>query len=160
MEGKSSLFILPEDYTERNFDKLLKHVHQNGDISYFAEQNKTYSKGNAERLTYIVDTRDINGEQVMTGYLEIRFSLTSENAYFKGKPFVGFTRTVEGFTGEGLGRRRLLTANSYVLSVYGAPLNSDTLISDVAERVWERLVADGLAESYQEGPYTRYRFIS
>lgn len=159
IEGRSSMFIHPREYSERNFDMFAKHVHDNGDISYFCEQYKTYSQGNTEQLTYIVDIRKSDENELRTGYLEIRYGLEDESGYFKDKPFVGITRTEEGFMRNGLARRRLIMANEYTMMKYKQPLYSDTLISDSAARVWERLVTEGLAEAVDEGAQRRFRFV-
>ncbi len=155
-EAQSSKFILPEQYQTRNFSKLYTFNYVNGDIGYIAEQDKAYgTNGDTERLTYFEDVRD----GTRTGYLELRSSLSNKDTYFKGKPFVGFTRTLDGFQNEGLGERRLRVANAYSLDNYGIPLNSDTLIEETAKRVWQRLVEKGDAEKYTEGKNERYRFI-
>ncbi len=156
-EGQSSKFILPEAYKVGNFSKLYKFTHQNGDETYVGQQDKTYgTNGTTERLTYFVDTRD--GE--MTGYLELRLGISDLSEYFKGKPFVGFTRTHSAFLNQGLGKRRLEEANAYSLSEHSLPLNSDSLVTEEAKRVWESLIKDGRAESYDESGKERFRFIS
>ncbi|NTV44516.1 MAG: hypothetical protein HGA67_02345 [Candidatus Yonathbacteria bacterium] len=155
-EAQSSKFILPEQYQPKNFRRLYTFIYQNGDIGYISEQDKTYdTTGDTERLTYFEDVRD----GTRTGYLELRYGLSNKDTYFKGKPFVGFTRTLDGFQNEGLGERRLRVANAYSLDNYGVPLNSDTLIEKTAKRVWERLVEKGEAEKYMEGKNERFRFI-
>ena len=156
-EAQSSKFILPEQYRIGDFKKLYVFTYPNGDIGYVAEQDKTYdTTGDTERLTYFEDTRD----GTRTGYLELRCALSNKETYFKGKPFVGFTRTLERFQNEGLGERRLRVANAYSLGNYGVPLNSDTLIEETAKRVWQRLVEKGDAEKYIEGKNERFRFVT
>lgn len=155
-EGQSSKFILPEQYHIRNFSRLYTFTYPNGDIGYLAEQDKTYeTNGDRERLTYFADIRD----GVRTGYLELRCALSNGDVYFKGKPFVGFTRTLEGFQNEGLGERRLRVANAYSLDTYGVPLNSGGLIEETAKRMWRRLVENGEAEKYMEGKNEYFRFV-
>ncbi len=155
-ENQSSKFILPEAYKIGNFSKLCKFPHQNGDETYVGQQDKTYdTNGATERLTYFVDTRD--GE--MTGYLELRLPVSDLSQYFKEKPFVGFTRTHSPFLSQGLGKRRLEEANAYSLSEHSLPLNSDSLVTEEAKRVWERLIEDDKAERYVENGKERFRFI-
>ena len=156
LEEQSIKLISPDNYKPKNFDKLYTFKYPNGDIGYIAEQDKTYgTEGDTERLTYFEDMRD----GVRTGYLELRYALLNKSAYFKDKPFIGFTRTLDGFEKEGLGERRLKIANAYSLYNYGFPLNSDTVIQEAAKRVWERLVEKGEAEKYTEGSKERFRFI-
>jgi len=156
LERDSRKYIHPENYTPENFPKAQILNYENGDIGYLAEQDKTYDNTNeTERLTFIVDTRD----SVETGYIEIRFNLASKSKYFKNKPFVGVTRTYEDFENEGLGTRRLRVANAYVVAVYGLPLCSDSLMTEGARAVWDKLVASHEAEKFKEGTHDRYRFI-
>ena len=157
-ETQSAKFITPENYTVGNFSKILSFAHENGDVTFVAQQDKQFGKnGETERITYFVDLR---GED-MTGYLEMGLGLTDVTDYFKGKPYVGFTRTSDGYQKEGLAERRLRQANAYALSEYGHTLNSDTIITDdTARRVWERLVDEGSAEKYMEGKNERFRFKS
>jgi hypothetical protein len=162
IESESRHLIHRDKYREGNFSKILCFTHENGDITYLAQQDKQYGTDDeTERLTYFVDTRD----GVMTGYLEMRWALTDMSDYFKNKPLVGFTRTQEGYFKEGLAERRLRQANAYSLSEYGYPLNSDSRLSKEARKVWERLVDAGLAELYFDGrdsegdPIERFRFI-
>ncbi len=98
-EGQSSKFITPENYSQGNFSRILSFAHENGDVTFVAQQDKQYgSNEETERLTYFVD---LSGEE-MTGYLEMRLNLTDIRDYFKDKPFVGFTRTLDGYLKEGL----------------------------------------------------------
>lgn len=155
-ERQSRKFILPELYKVANFDKLYKFTHKNSDVTYVAQQDKTYdTNGATERLTYFADTR---GEE-MTGYLELRLAISESSEYFKGKPFVGFTRTYSDFLKQGLGKRRLEEANAYSLSEHSLPLNSDTLVEGEAKKLWNRLVVEGKAEKYDENGQERFRFI-
>lgn len=155
-ESQSGKFILPEAYKERNFTKLYMFTHPNGDVTYIGQQDKEYDTNKeTERLTYFADIR---GEE-MIGYLEMRLALTNLSQYFKGKPFVGFTRTKEGYFGEGLALRRLEEANAYALAEHGLPLNSDSLVTDEARGVWSKLISEGKVEDYDEKGKIRYRFI-
>lgn len=155
-ESESGKFIPAEEYQRENFAKLYKFAHPNGDITYIAEQDKTYDTSkDTERLTYFADTRD----GVITGYLEMRLALTNHSQYFNNKPFVGFTRTEEGYLEQGLAVRRLEVANAYALAEHDLSLNSDSLVTQEARGVWDKLISDGRAEEYDEGGKKRYRFI-
>lgn len=155
-ESQSSKFILPEEYHTQNFQKLYTFSYLNGDICYIAEQDKTYgTNGDTERHTYFMDRR---GDKEI-GYLELRLNISNQIIYFKGKPFVGFTRTAEDFQSEGLGERRLRVANAYSLEQYNVSLNSSAVIEEEAKRIWERLVEKGDAEKYKEGKHERFRFV-
>lgn len=156
LETQSRKLVRDETYRVGNFDTLYSFTHANEDITYVGQQDKTYDTNNrTERLTFFVDTRE--GE--ITGYLEMRLALTDLQRFFKNKPFVGFTRTHESFQKQGLALRRLEEANAYSLAEYGFPLNSDTLLTDEAKRVWERLVEAGRAEQYKENDNPRFRFV-
>jgi hypothetical protein len=147
--SRSELYTAPSapplDIQDMN---LLKFEHGNGDTSYLGEHIKTYQNGQVESNTYIVD---INQDSRLTGKAEIRFAADREDSYFKNKPFVGWTETLEDFRGEGLGRRRLLVMNTASLALYGHLLHSGTLQHDPAvSKMWDRLVEEDLATRYSE----------
>lgn len=161
-EGKSSLFILPENYRPGNFHTLfLLNGESPEERVYGAIQTKKYDSTkdpdtNTEELTYLVSTQE--GE--ITGYCEIRFNLSKNNEYFKNKPFVGFTRTHEKFKGNKLGAKRLKMMNEVSHALYEQPLSSDTIITDPAKKVWEEFINGGEAEKFKDGKNDRYRFLS
>ena len=156
-EEQSNKFMFREDYTVGNFSNIHQFTHPNGDVTYVAQQDKTYGTDRrTDRLSYFADTR----EGQITGYLELVLALDDLRDYFKDKPFVGNTRTQPDFLKEGLARRRLLEANAYSLSEHSLPLHSDTIMTEGAKGVWESLVDDGKAEKYDEDGNVRYRFIS
>ncbi len=160
-ERQSCKFILPEEFKQKNFSVFYRFEHPHGDVTYVGQQDKTYDtkEGDTERLTYFADMRG----DVITGYIEVRYALTNTSDYFKDKPFVGFNRTHDRFQGQGLAQRRLEEANAYTQAEYGYVLNSDTLLSEEAKGVWEKLVALGKAEKYIETiidkDRERFRFI-
>lgn len=158
-EGYSRRFISPEEYRPNDFSGIWKIVRDDGSETFVAEQDKDYGDGKGvERLVYLIDM--LHGREV--GHGELRRSLrppSGDEEYFTGKPFVGYSGTESEMQGKGLGRRRLIEMDAISRARYGAPLNSDTLLTDDAIRVWERLVEDGLAEHYQEGKHTRYRMM-
>ncbi len=156
-EDQSSRFILPEEYTVGNFNKLYQFTHPDGDVTYVGQQEKTYgTDGSTERLTYFADTRDGH----LTGYLELRLALTDLSDFFKDKPFVGFTRTQPDYFNQGLAKRRLFQANAYSLSSHSSPLHSSPTIEENAKRIWKELILDGKAERFDESGNERFRFIS
>lgn len=159
-EGKSSCYILPENYHPGNFQTLFLLEKTPNEKIFGATQTKTYGTENpdtsTEELTYLVDVLD----DKITGYGEIRFNTSKENEYFKDKPFVGFTRTYKEFMGKNLGTQRLQTMNEVCLALYKRPLSSDSIISEPAKKVWEKLAAKGEAEIFKEGTSNRYRFTT
>lgn len=156
-EGRSALQIHPRDYRRGNFSAFYVIYHQSGDRTFAAKQTKTYdTNGDTEELVYLIDL-DSNGKE--EGHGEIRMNVSNDDPYFKNKPFVGYTATEDGFRRQGLGTRRLLIMNTFTQILYDLPLHSDTLITDDARRLWERLVAEGKAIKYQEGKNERFRFV-
>jgi len=154
-ESNSSKYIHPDNYVKGNFEKIFKITQSEDEVKYIAQQDKTYNtNGDTERIAYLVDTR---GEDV-TGYLEMRLGTTNLNDYFVNKPFVGFTRTNEGFLREGLAYKRLIEANDYSVAEHGHVLNSDSLMREEARKVWEKLEVEGKVERYDEGEKVRFRF--
>ena len=162
-EGSSRKFILPENYLPKNFSALHMLTHPDGRVTYIAEQTKTYSgeESSTEELAYFVD---YDGDQPV-GHGELRNNISDPSEYFHAKPFVGFSRTYEGFERQGLGRKRLEEMNAFARARFGHPLNSDTLlVSDSLDagdsaprRIWEKLAEEDKAESYAEGEHVRYR---
>ena len=155
-EGKSHRFILPTDYLPGNFDKFFIIHHSNGERTHIAQQTKTYAtNGDTENLSYLCD---MDRDNIIVGHGEIRFNISNTSNYFKDKPFVGYTQTLEGNEKKGLGTRRLYIMNALSQAVYQLPLNSDTLIGEDAEKLWKSLVNLGVAKSYKEGKNNRYAF--
>jgi GNAT superfamily N-acetyltransferase len=138
-----------------DFIRLMAIEFDDGQTTYFAQHDQTYEHvESTERLVYLAD---INGLGRVIGSGEIRLSLTDTDPFFLNKPFVGNTATQPEFRGKGLGRRRLLAMNAATLLMYNLVLNSDTLRSAPASSVWQRLVNDGLAETYWESSGLAYK---
>ena len=157
-ERKSEQFIKKQDYRPRNFDHYFLISHANGDKTYCAQQTKTYNPDNTEELSYFADMRD----DKFLGYSELRKNISNKKAYFKDKPFVGYTSTEKQFQKQGLGTRRLQFMNAYSEMQYSRPLYSDTLNQE--KNIWENLTKKGLAKKFTEGEggnkQVRYVFIS
>ncbi len=159
-EANSEKYILPKEYIPGNFSHIYLLTHPDGSETYIAEQIKNYGEGkDTEALAYFMDY--IDGKPA--GYGELRNNISNQNNYFRGKPFVGFTRTYSpedqesggnDFQKQGLGERRLFEMNAYTESRFGAALHSDSNITPEAERVWQRFVKEGKAEAYVQ-PKTR-----
>lgn len=161
--GRGRLYIHPEEAPQSitEFGALRVHEHADGDMTYLANQTKTYSQGDTEEIIHVIDASP-DGEVIGTG--EVRYNPTSKEDYFKGKPFVGATSTVESRRNEGLATRRLRIMKLAAAAEFGLSLHSDTLFSDdSARKIWEHLVRDGLAERYMQktssgASHPRYRF--
>ncbi len=144
------------------FESLRSLAHDNGDETYLANQTKIYGDDEKESIIHVIDTTPA-GQVIGVG--EVRFNRDSEEDYFKDKPFVGWTLTENARSNEGLGSRRLLVMRLATAAEFGLVLHSDTLITESATRIWERMVRNGLAERYDQ-PISanktapRYRFNS
>ncbi len=155
---RSRALINRSDYRPSNFDASFVVDHHEGGRTFITQQTKTYrTNGATKALTYFVD---INEEGKVTGFGELRLSLTDPRDYFKNKPFVGYTQTERAFQRKGLGTRRLRLMNAISNMLYSLPLHSDTLLSKESGGVWERLVRKGKARKYKQGKEDRYSFIS
>jgi hypothetical protein len=154
-ENNSARFILPKDYKPENFKNFLLVNHENGDQTYIANQTKKYDNKNVEDLSYLVDYR---GEDNL-GHAELRYNHSSDSEYFKDKPFVGYTVTEEKYQKQGLGRRRLFLMNALAETLYNNPVYSDTIITDEAKNLWEKLVQENLVKKIKEGDKDRYVMI-
>lgn len=159
LENYSQSFILPEEYRPNNFDATFVVEYPNGDKSYIAEQTKTYKTlienepgSETEKLSYIFDTR---GEGI-SGHAELRYNISNKSKYFKNKPFVGYNDTEREFQRSGLGWRRIRLMNALARTKYDAPLYSDTLMSEQAEGLWQKLVKEGKVKKIKEGKVYRY----
>src|SRR3990167_143002 len=135
---------------------------------YFAMADRSYEIGKnkiaRERHIYLVDVLAIGQ---IAGYGAISNSLTSSSTYVKDKPLVLNTETVPDFLRQGYGRRRYIAMNAASLLMFSNPIHSrekGNMLSDSAEKTWDSLVREGLAESYEETgasrvrPIQRYRF--
>lgn len=156
-EGRSAMLIHPRNYRRGNFTAFYVIRHRD-DITYAARQTKTYrdTSGDTEDLVYLIDVDSDGNEE---GHAEIRLNISNEESYFKDKPFVGYTTTQEAYRNKGLGTRRLFIMNAMSQMLHCFPLHSDTLISDEAKRLWERLEGEGKAVKFREGEHDRYKFV-
>ena len=156
-EMKSHQFLHPDDYELDNFEVFFLITHLDDSKTYITQQTKTYdTNGETEMLTFFVDSS--NNE--LEGYSELRLNFSNSIKYFIDKPFVGFTDTEQKFRNKGLGVRRLKIMNAFSESFYGLPIYSDTLITESAKRVWEKLVIGGEAHKFLEDKKERYGFFS
>lgn len=166
-ESMSKRFILPDQYTEGDFEMLLSITQLDGTKQYAALQTRQYPPdqyiegepvrpGKVERLIYVAEER--GGELVGNG--EIRFALFDTRGFFKNKPFVGWTETAESARREWIGIRRLELMNALSQAEYGLPLYSDIRqIGDGEQtRVWEWLVTHGEARPLPQKD-GRIRFV-
>lgn len=159
--ASSAVLTLDGEIPLQQFDHLLR-IDGMGATTYLGEHEKLLAVGDTERTTYLVDLTEDGTQTIGRG--ELRFNAISDTDYFKDKPFVGYTRTysdqlVGDFSHRGYGRRRLHALNLAAQTLYNLPLHSDTVRSAPATRLWEKLVADSLAEIYMQGQHTRYKFI-
>jgi len=94
-------------------------------ITHAAVETREYpTNGDVERLIYLAD-QTMDGQKV--GYGEVRLNLSDQSDYYKDKPLVGYTRTMQEFQRRGYGRRRLLVMNALSRQILGLELHSDTL---------------------------------
>lgn len=156
-----ALHTMDADVSLRQFDHFYQ-IEGMGVISYVAEHEKLLAVGEVERSTYIYDTTINSGDAV--GFGEMRLGISDTSAYFKDKPFVGYTKTFHRENGEdyrrhGYGMRRLYALNLAARTLYNLSLHSDTNRSDAATRLWQKLVDNRRAEQYKEGQHKRFKFI-
>jgi hypothetical protein len=154
-ERSSSLYINFQDYKRGNFSSFFVIEYADNLKTFLAQQTKTYWNGDMEELTHLID---LSREMSKIGHGEIRMALHNRRKYFRNKPFVGYTETNSDMQGQGLGTRRLLVMNALCQMFYGLPLNSSTLVSELAKRRWERLATEGKARMYMEGKKQRFVF--
>jgi len=129
---------------------------------FYEKRNDTNQQ--AEHLVCLADV-DEHGDGEIVGVGELRYAKTDTRAYFQQKPFVGYTETVVEHMRKGLGRRRLFAMNALAQHLFGLKLHSDTCLSEEAERLWRRLVREGIAKQYtetdtsREDGLVRYKFL-
>lgn len=124
--------------------------------TYFLTQRRTYEHDGESYRRDTVDCIDMDISGSALGLAVIGngpITETSENI-----PYIGFTKTFPEYRRQGLGRRRLLVANSISIHLFNEPLRSDLNeplgsgpnepggTSPEAASLWNRLVLDGLAE--------------
>lgn len=155
-EFRNKQFIDPKDYKPGNFDKYFLIRHDSGEITYAAQQRKTYWSGSTEIITNLIDF-DQSGDRQGDG--EIRYDPT-----FKGKPFVGWSGTEDNYQMRGLGIRRLLMMNALSQILHGLPLHSSNHFltprrtGNGEKGIWEKLLSEGKVDKYKEGEQGRYVF--
>lgn len=134
--------------------ELLGIWHDDETRTYAVSDNKTYPvDGTREELIYLVN---IDQDQQLIGYGEIRHPAKHHDPYFREKPFVGYTRTEREFRKRGFGRRRILEMGQFTMHAFGLPLYSSKLIRPKAKRLWQGLAEDELATAFVEGEHTRF----
>lgn len=157
-ELMSSRFIYDNSYKPDNFYFYGKIVHENSDVTFFAQQTKTAftTEMVIEQLTYFFDMRGSD----KIGHGELRFNDTSTHPFFMNKPVVGYVETVKGLWKQGIGVRRLCMMNAYAQMVYGLPMYScDTMAYSLSRFSWEKLFQQSMVEKItsSEGKH-RYNF--
>lgn len=154
-EGMSARFVSPDNYKSDNFEIAYLIKHDNGDLTYVAEQEKDYQEKGIEKNAYFFDVRD--GKKI--GHGELRYSANRKEEFFDQKPFVGFTNTEDDYRRLGLGERRLFEMGAYSQIRYGLPLYSSTTITKEAEKVWQKLEAHGKANKIEDQDGVRYKLV-
>jgi hypothetical protein len=144
-EGYSKRFIIPEEYRKNNFDYAFLLESKNY-MTYIISQEKNYKEENhVEKSIYLFEYNS-NSENI--GHGEIRFGYESEKAFFKDKPFVGFTQTEDKFQRQGYGLNRLRIMNGLSYMFFNLPLNSDETLTNKAKKVWNKLLDNTEAKKY------------
>jgi hypothetical protein len=152
LEALAMRYLSFERYVPGQFHDVQRIVIGEGDVIYAARTIKEYPEAGTEESTFVVD---VKGDEIV-GHGEVRYHLTNDSGYFKDKPFVGFTETDGNHRREGLGERRLRAMNALAQQKYGKPIHSDTVISEEARKLWEKLVTEGRATMYKEGKHDRF----
>ncbi len=174
-ECRAKLLVSPEEYQPKNFSHIYLLTHPDGRKTYVAEHEKSFGEGEKDQWVYFADYEG----DTMAGYGDLVNNIESlhkENMI--GKPYTNFTRTYKAddeggggqdFRGKGFGQRRIIEMNAYAQARFGYTLHSSSFIKpdqdanglSAPERIWERLVQEGKAESFVEGKgedaQTRYR---
>jgi len=158
-ERKSKQFIDKKDYVPGNFRRLFRISHADLSSTYVVTQTKTYTTiyNDTELLAYLVDISD---DSEIQGFGELRYNPFRQDDFFRDKPFVGYTETLEKYRKKGLGTRRLKIMNALSQSLYGLPLHSDVSLIGEAEAVWKGLVRGGVADKLEEIGKNRYFFLT
>jgi hypothetical protein len=179
-ESSSKRFSQPNSYHERDFKEAFVVMHTNGNKTYVVRQTKIYNPKYAtgkEKFFYLAD-EGIFGKAVTRA--ELRYFLTSENAYFKNKPFVEYlnyeddspfadiddsdepndiTKKMLKQQWIDVGTRQLKVMNALSLAFFSLPTYSNINIFDETMILWKELEKEGLAKSFIESKMNeRYIF--
>jgi hypothetical protein len=158
-EGYSSRFIPPYSYVERNFERSFSINDDTKMTTYVVTQNKKYTDAEIsfiEKQIYLFAT----DQGDVTLHSEIRFNITSEDRFFKDKPFVGYSGCESNFYYSddvlqkvwlSLGVEQVKVMNALSHAFFGLPIHSDTLLCAHEEPLWEELLRRGDIQSYIEG---------
>ncbi len=164
-EHRAQLLVSPKEYKPKNFSHIYLLTHPDGRKTYVAEHEKSFEEGEKDQWVYFADYEG----DTMAGYGDLVNNIESQHELnMIGKPYTNFTRTYgvedkegggQDFRGKGFGQRRIIEMNAYAQARFGYPLHSSSIIKpdqgadglSTPERIWERLVAEGKAESFVEG---------
>lgn len=164
-EHYSDRFVDPQVYVPLDFHAVFQIDHSPVDRTYAAWQTKGIPGKGAESNLYLMDTLlTDNGQPLEVGHGELRYDFSNQDAFFKLKPFVGYTQTENEFKRKGYGLRRLVIMNALSQTLFGLPLHSDhfhkILEAKEAEEVWNKLVSLNLAEVVEDNQEVRrYAFV-
>ena len=120
----------------------------NEDVVYLVNQLEQTAEDDI--MTYMLDTR--KGDNI--GYAIMRNS----SSYLKDLPYVDYTETEFDFERQGLALRRLKIMNAISRAIYGKPLSSGIEVEPEAEKVWNKLVKEGLVKERKQNIH-HYVFV-
>lgn len=170
-EASSKRFSEPGRYCERYFKQAFVIMHDTGDKTYAVRQTKIYDPrygSGKEKYFYLADVNALG--KAMTR-AELRFFLTSENAYFKNKPFVEYLNYEQDspFTDINnpnerhdvmqkilkqkwidTGTRQLKVMNALSLTFFDFPAYSNINIFEETMPLWKELEKKRLASTFLE----------
>lgn len=145
-DKENCLYIPLKDYFFSNFASFYLIDHNNQERTYIANEIRETQSNKIGSMGLI----DVNQSDMPVGYGEVDFGRFS---FLEGKFFVGYTETFPEFQKQGLGTRRLYVMNALCQAFYQSPLNSGFGLGLGAERLWERLVEQGVAEVVKDRRY-------
>lgn len=158
-DNRITRYVKPEEYDPSNADRLLLVEHAEGDKTYVMQYEVVME--NTSETEKQVSLCDVDSEGEQTGYLDLVNVVSSEEPFFKDKPFVAFTRTT-GAKAKGYGTRRYLVANAVSQTLFDKPLCSDTMLGaedSVQRGLWRKFVDEGKAERFiEQGGKERFKF--
>jgi|WetSurMetagenome_2_1015567.scaffolds.fasta_scaffold68684_2 hypothetical protein len=160
-EGWSRRFILPSEYTPKDFIFSLSTDFEGGDSSYSALHPLIYTRGRQHEGAKEFDlySVELTPTNEINGHFELRYQPDSNHPYFKNKPFAGYAETEEGFQRQGKGMRKYRTMNALSQAIFGFPLHTDTLMGEEEKKMFEKFVRLGEMEHYLEDGKDRFVFV-
>lgn len=157
--------ILDEEVQSAGFDSLeasdvrdlLEQNHPGGNRTIIGTFTRLSDELTEEKETVLIDL-GVDGSVTGMGTIQFFRRFVGMPGMVE-LPFVGYTRTLEEYQGQGFAAARLANMDQVARRIYGQPLHSGTHQEPEVVGMWEKLVAAQKAERLPSDSEFQYRFV-